>query len=589
MELGKIKQRQAQGEEEINNKVRKLKFFYSVMFSVVFFSLFKLQIFDHHFYREKMERQIFKKVIVKAERGKIYDRNGKILAMDVPYYSLYLDFWKIRDYEKNHPGYWKFLRKRVSEILNIPEEILERKAKKSSYPLIKKELTIEEYKRLKPFRGKGVVCEENFKRVYPYGKLACHVIGFSGTERKGLEGAEYYYDWILKPSDGISVILKDGMGRVIPSLEKEIVHPRKGKDIFLTIDLNIQNIVEEEIEKAWKELKPKSISVIVMEKSGEILALANRPNYDPNNPGDYPAGFRRNRAVTDLFEPGSIFKIVTIAAAIEENIVSPLQRFYCERGKWFIRSHYLHDTHKYEDLTVEEILIKSSNIGTVKIALKLGKELLYRYCEEFGFGQFTGIDLPGEVRGILREPEKWSGYSIVAIPIGQEIGVTAIQAIRAMGVIVNDGYLPAPHILKEIHSQDGKIIPYKNIKSRKVISKRTCRILSQILERVVSPEGTAPLAYISGYHVGGKTGTAQKVVNGRYSKDKVVASFVGYIYNRNSPKIVIMVKVDEPKKLFYGGLVAAPIFRNIAWRTMYYLEAPPDENLERLKLVLRGK
>ncbi|MCM8764146.1 MAG: penicillin-binding protein 2, partial [Candidatus Omnitrophica bacterium] len=332
----------------------------------------------------------------------------------------------------------------------------------------------------------------------------------------------------------------------------------------------------EEIAKCWESSTPKKISAIVMDpKTGEILAMANKPDFDPNDPGRFPAEFRKNYAVTDLFEPGSIFKIVTAAAALEEGKVRANEIFNCEAGKWFVRGHILHDAHPYGSLDFRDIIIKSSNIGTVKLAMRIGEETLYRYIKKFRFGELTGIDLPGEIRGILRPIDRWSDYSITAIPIGQEVGVTCLQAIRTISVFANGGYLVRPHILKKIEPSDS-LRETSFVQAESVISFAVITSLNEILAKVVSEEGTAAKARIPGYTICGKTGTGQKVENGVYSHSKFNASFIGFL-PLEDPKVAILVNVDEPKGAYYGGVVAAPVFREIAWRVMQYMQVPPQD------------
>lgn len=556
---------------------------FTLMFSVVLLSLIKIQIISPPGGKNGQ----YERVEIPVPRGNIYDRNGKILAMSVPYYSLYIDSWKVNHQKKKDPLYPEKLKKELTAILHINPEEIEKKLQKR-YPLIKKELSIEEYEALSKKNLPGTVFLPSYKRIYPGGKLACHILGFAGTDGNGLEGVELYYDNILKGQKGVSLILRDGTGELIYSVERKISPPVPGKDIYLTIDTNLQYIVEEEIEHVFHKYNAASVSSIVIDyTTGEILALANKPDYDLNNPDRYSPSERRNRAITDLFEPGSTFKIVTAAAALEEGIISPDDVFDCENGKWFIRNHYLRDVHPYGKLRVREIIEKSSNIGTVKIAMKLGEKKLYEYCKKFGFGELTGIDLPGEIKGILRPLNLWSGYSITAVPIGQEVGINALQSIKAMAVIANGGYRIQPHIVKEFREpKTGTVIPWSGYEKKQVLSPQTCKILRDILQDVTSPEGTAPLASIPGYSISGKTGTAQKSINGRYSKDKFVASFIGFL-NDKGANLLILVKVDEPKPVYYGGLVAAPVFKNIMWRSLQHLDIPPDKFEEEPKLAMK--
>ncbi|MCX8082517.1 MAG: penicillin-binding protein 2 [bacterium] len=568
----------------LNKRLSFIQILFGIMFTVVLCFLVKIQIINP----PEETTGTYEKVEIPVPRGTIYDRNGKILAMSVPYYSLYIDSWKVNHQKKKNPSYPEELKKELIDILKISKTEIEKKLQ-NRYPLIKKELSVEEYKTLSGKNLPGIVFLPSYKRTYPNGTLACHVLGFAGGNYgNGLEGVELYYDNILKGEKGISLILKDGTGDLIYSVEKKISPSKPGKDIYLTIDSNLQYIVEEEIENVYHKYNAASVSAIVIDyDTGEILALANIPKYDPNRPDKFPLSNLRNRAVTDLFEPGSTFKIVTAASAIEEKIISPDDVINCENGKWFVRNHYLRDVHKYGRLTVSEIIEKSSNIGTVKIAMKLGEKKLYEYCKKFGFGVPTGVDLPGEISGILRPLNAWSSYSITAVPIGQEVGINALQGITAMAVIANGGYLIQPHVLKGFKADNPEtLILWKGKEKQQILSSATCETLTKILQEVTGPEGTAPLANIPGYNISGKTGTAQKIVNGYYSKDRFVSSFVGFLQHKDA-KMLVLVKVDEPKPVYYGGLVAAPAFKNIMWRSLQYLNIPPELLEEEHKLVMK--
>lgn len=554
------------------------------MFFLVFISLFKIQIVDYSDYSKKANKTKFKKVKIPVSRGTIYDRNGKILAMSIPVYSVGIDTWMIKNLEDKKEV--EKIKKEIYSCLGLSQKEFEKKIQKP-YAILKENLSVDDYRKIKRKKIRGIYFMKSYKRIYPEGKHCCHILGFTGKYGNGLEGVELYYDDLLKGREGVALYQKDGKGHLIPSIEKVLLPPEEGKDLYLTIDSNIQYMVEEEIRKGKERFKAKSVSAIVMNpENGEILAMANVPDYDPNFPGEYPPAFRRNRCITDLFEPGSVFKIVTAVAAIEQGLFKPDDEISCEEGRYFVRGHYLHDVHKYKKLSFQQVIVKSSNIGTVKIALSLGEKNLYNYCKKFEFGQLTGIDLPGEIRGILRPLERWSDYSITAVPIGQEVGITSIQGIRAMAVISNGGYLVSPHVVKKAVFPDGRIFFKTQVKRKEIISGKSCDIIKDALWRVVSPEGTAPLAHINGYKIYGKTGTAQKAENGRYVPGKYFASFIGFL-SEEGKNIVISVNVDEPHPFHYGGLVAGPIFREIMWRILQYWNILPDQNIEKdMKIAL---
>jgi len=571
--------RQGQNKNIFEYRIKWIKRIFFFILFVISIKLFYLQVINQFKYL-KVGKTQYEKIIVPAERGKIFDRNGKLLAFNLPNYDIYFDTWTINHLKKKEPTYLEKLKKELSEILKIDIKQIEEKMKQP-YVLIKRNIDFEEYKKIKESQIKGIYFEKGYRRVYPYGRHACHIIGYTDIDGNGQEGVEYFYNSFLKGEDGLYLVLKDGLGNLIYSIRKILIEEKKGKDIILTIDSNIQFFVEEEIEKWYKKFTPRNISVIVMDtENGEILALANYPNYDPNERSSkIDFNIIRNRCVTDLFEPGSIFKIVTMAAALEENLFTPSSLIICENGKWFVRSHWLHDVHPYEVLTFAEVVEKSSNIGTVKIAMALGEERLYQYCKKFHFGEKTGIDLPGETTGIFRPIEKWSAYSITAIPIGQEVAINSIQSIRAISVFANNGYLVRPHVIKEIRDKETiEIINYKNEKEQ-ILSPSTVQIMRDILKRVVSPEGTAPFAGIEGYNIYGKTGTAQKAIRGRYVNGKYVSSFVGFLLS-DQKNIAITVNIDEPQGAYYGGVVAAPLFRNILLRIINYYQIPPQIDIK---------
>ena len=588
MERTMEKLRQEQIEDLFSRRLKNTRAIFFFFFLLVFAFLFKIQVIQHQSLSAGAESGKYMKVSIPVPRGTIYDRNGRILAVSVPFYSAYMDSWAVAHREKKEPGYRSRLKQEFKDTLGMSEKEAEEKIGQT-YPLLRRELSIGQYRTLAEKKLPGIVFEQDYKRTYPNNRLACHVVGFTGVDGEGLEGIEMYYNGLLKGTKGSSLVLRDGKGTLLYSVEKKLVQPVKGKDIVLTLDYNLQFILEEELFRAYTQFNAKSVSAVIMDyETGEVLALANVPNYDLNRPGSASPDERRNRVVTDLFEPGSTFKIVTAAAAIEENVFTPNDVIHCENGKWFVRNHYLRDVHSYGSLTVSKVIEKSSNIGTVKIAMNLGERKLYDYCTKFGFGQVTGIDIPGEIRGILRPLNRWSGYSITAIPIGQEVGINALQGVRAMSVIANGGYLVKPHLLREIKEEVSSIKTNTSCAGDQVLSEKTCDVLRGILENVTRPGGTAPQTHIDGYRISGKTGTAQKIINGHYSKNSYVGSFSGFL-NGSDEKLIIQVTVDEPRPIYYGGLVAGPAFRNVLWRSLQYLNVPPSGEEEERKIALNKK
>jgi cell division protein FtsI (penicillin-binding protein 3) len=365
-----------------------------------------------------------------------------------------------------------------------------------------------------------------------------------------------------------------------------------GNNILLTVDEGLQYIVERELTNAMVERKAKAAVAIMMNPmTGEILALANRPTYDPNFPSAADGEEKRNRAITDLYEPGSTMKSILASAAIEEKAVSLNNMFDVSKGSIKVGGKTIHDVHRHGVLTFQEVIKKSSNVGAVKIGMRLGATKYYEYMKRFGFGEKTGVDFPGETRGILRNVKNWSGTSLAAMSIGQEIGMTPLQMLRAYSAIANGGVLMKPYIVSEIISPDGKAIKRNSpTEERRVISKATAATLRDILKTVVEEGGTAQKANVKGNLVAGKTGTAQifDPKTGHYSKNRFVSSFVGFAPADN-PKVALIVVVYEPAGETYGGLVAAPVFKNIIEHTFAYLDVPMETEENKILLVSRER
>jgi cell division protein FtsI (penicillin-binding protein 3) len=352
-------------------------------------------------------------------------------------------------------------------------------------------------------------------------------------------------------------------------------------NVVLTLDAAIQHIVETALADALQKHTPLSITAVVMRpRTGEILAMATLPNFDPNNPGDSPADARRNRLISDLMEPGSTFKIVVVSGALNEGAVHLADTFDCERGHFAFAGRVLHDHEPFGVLTVESIITKSSNIGAAKIGIRLGENRLYDYARDFGFGQRTGIPLPGEAKGLLYPVKKWSKVSIAQIPMGQGVAVTRLQMALAMSALANDGWLMRPMLVSRLEDRNGNVVQqYSPERVRQVIGESADKLMVEALKTVVTPDGTAPGAAMKDYTVAGKTGTAQKVENGAYAEHKFTSSFIGF-FPADDPQLCISVVMDEPKEGYYGGQVCGPVFKDIAGRCASYLNIAPDKNLE---------
>lgn len=426
-------------------------------------------------------------------------------------------------------------------------------------------------------------------RIYPGGSLAAHVIGFTGTENGsnhvsqtvGRDGVELVLNSALSGVAGWRVTQTDRQKRELVSLRDEDVQARDGLNVVLTIDTAIQHIVETSLADAVQKHTPASITAVVMRPAtGEILAMATLPNYDPNNPGASPADARRNRVVSDVVEPGSTFKIVVVSGALNEGAVRLNDTFDCEEGHFAFAGRILHDHEPYGVLTTEGIITKSSNIGAAKIGIRLGEERLYDYTRDFGFGERTGIPLPGEVRGIVYPVKNWSKVSIAQIPMGQGIAVTRLQMLMAMSAIANDGWLMRPMLVSRLEDRNGNVVQqYSPQRVRQVVNDPANKLMVEALKTVVSPDGTAAGAAMKDYTVAGKTGTAQKVENGTYAEHKFISSFIGF-FPADNPQLCISIVMDEAKEGYYGGQVCGPVFRDIAERCASYLNIPPDRNPE---------
>jgi cell division protein FtsI (penicillin-binding protein 3) len=398
-----------------------------------------------------------------------------------------------------------------------------------------------------------------------------------GVDDRGLEGLEHQYDDLLGGQPRFVAAQQDALGRVIFRQEE----PERRAPVFdltLTIDEVIQYIAERELQRAVERSRAKAGTAIVMDPwTGEILALANQPTYDPNNYQKSGAAARRDRAVTDAFEPGSVFKVILAAGALEEGVIQPGDRFFGENGAIEVSGVTIRDHEKYGWLTVREILAHSSNVGAIKIGQKLGKSLYYHYISSFGFGSLTGLDLPGETPGLMRRPKSWSALSLSVLSLGQEISVTPVQIATAFSAVANGGNLVRPHVVHALTAQDGSLSREVDPGViRRVISPETAQTLLEMLRGVVD-DGTGKEAALEEYTVAGKTGTAQKMdpATGRYSHQKIVASFVGAV-PAESPRLVILVLIDEPEGLRWGGSIAAPTFREIARDALQYLQVPPS-------------
>jgi cell division protein FtsI/penicillin-binding protein 2 len=457
------------------------------------------------------------------------------------------------------------------------------------YACIKKSVQHDVIERIDRMRLPGVWTPDTTARFYPNGASLCHVVGFSNLEGVGSAGVEMRQDRYLKGRPGLRETEKDGRRGEVYSRRGLEVPPQEGCDVYLTIDLTIQYLVEKALDRALVEHNAKGAWAIVQHvKTGRILAMASRPDYDLNHYRRTPPAAMLNQALGNVYEPGSTMKAITFAAAFNEGIVSEHELVDCENGIWFYRGRPLRDFHPYGMLSVADVLKKSSNIGTAKIALRLGEARLEEYLRAFGIGRPSGIDLPGEEVGLLKSCDTWSSLSVTRIPMGHEVGVTALQVASAYSAIANNGFLMRPLIVDRVVDPEGSLM-YRcepEVVARP-ISEAASRTLRRLLMRVTEDGGTARRARVEGYDVAGKTGTAEKVVNGRYDRSANVASFVGFLPALH-PELTIIAVVDEPQPFHTGGRVAAPIFKEIADQVVRYLAVPPDGTDNLLPLLAQA-
>jgi len=418
------------------------------------------------------------------------------------------------------------------------------------------------------------------RRFYPNSEIGAQLVGFTGLDPEGLEGLELEYDTLLLGQSGYLVTGRDALGRGMESGDDSVREGVHGNSLHLTLDRNLQYLVEKELAAGVKAAHAKAgMAVLLDPNTGEVLAMASQPDYNPNAIADHKPSQWRNRAICDTYEPGSTFKLFTVAAALEEGLITPGSKIYCENGHYRVGGRTIHDTKKYRELRVDEILKYSSNIGVAKIGKKLERELFYGYIRDFGFGEALGIDLPGEVGGLVHPPERWFEVDLAAVSFGQGLTVTTLQMANAVAAIANGGYLMQPYVVDQVLGNDGRLVAqHRPHLVRQVISEQTARAMREMMTGVVDEEGTGTRARVPGFNVAGKTGTAQKVdpVTGGYSVDKRVASFVGFV-PADDPKLVLAVTIDEPQGIPYGGVVAAPVFSRIASQALIDLNVAPTE------------
>jgi len=556
---------------------------FTMLFGAIGTKAAYLQIFRTSWLSSKAAGQYTLDLVKHGRRGTIYDANHIEMAISI-------DTTSIAAYPRMIPNPVQTAAV-LAKALNLNQGAVKRKlASKRSFVWIKRQVTPRESKAVSALKITGIDFIPAYGRFYPNRGLAASVLGFSGTEGRGLEGLEYRYENYLKGPTRKVTVLKDALGRGFDA-EKESRGSDGGDNLVLTIDRNIQYIAENALQEAVTRFSARSgMAIVMVPRSGAILALAQCPRFNPNAFASYDKGLWRNRTITDPFEPGSTMKIFSAAAAIESRACTSNTIFFCENGSFKIGKNTVHDTHAHDWLSLQQIVKYSSNIGAVKVGRSIGPEVLYKTLRDFGFGRKTGIDCPGETAGSLSSWKQWSGIDAGAIAFGQGMAVSAVQLATAVSAIANDGILMKPYIVQAVTDQNGRLV--KNISPRevrRVVSPETARTVRRILQTVTTSGGTGVQAALDGYTVCGKTGTAQKVDRtGTYSKGKYVASFVGFAPAR-APELTILVIVNEPEKQHYGGIVAAPVFRKIAEESLNYLNIPFQKPKTPLRAAQTGE
>ncbi|WP_300461357.1 penicillin-binding protein 2 [Desulfobacula sp.] len=544
---------------------------------------FDIQIFKAKGLAEKAENEYVKHITIKGERGQILDRNMNKLATSIDAISITACPSKIKNPEA--------VAQQVSTQLDMDQKKLQTTLSSNRmFAWVAQKISPDEANKIRQLHLKEIYFENDAKRFYPNRTLAAQVIGFTGSEDSGLEGLEFKYNAILEGRSVKIRIKRDGNGGIL-DLDKKKRPELKGKSIVLTLDKKIQFLTEKTLERTVNDHHAKSGMALVMKpQTGEFLSIAHFPKFNPNNFKGIDREVFRNRAVTDAFEPGSAMKIFTAAAALE-NGLAPRSIFFCENGTYKIGTFTIHDTHPYDWLSINRIIKFSSNIGAAKIAATIGDKALYNHLAAFGFGKKARIGCPGETSGNLIPYGQWSRIDAGAIAFGQGVSVSAIQLISGISAIANGGNLMKPLLIKEIISNNGQgVTRFHPEIIRRVVSSKTAHQVKQMMRLVVEEDGTGTKAAMDGYTVCGKTGTAQKAMENRkgYSKHNYISVFGGFA-PFDTPELAILVVVDEPRKQYYGGDVAAPAFKTIMAESFNYLNIPPEKNTPMIASLSTGE
>jgi len=548
-----------------------LSFLLFICFLLVMGRMFQLQVLKKEQLYKLAAQQQHVQIPLVPKRGTVYDSNGDELAVSIEVESVYADARKVVDVEKTA--------RELTSILQIDREELRQRLKTHrSFEWVQRKVSSKEAERIRALQLPGVSFLKENRRFYPNSQLAAHLIGFVGLDSKGLEGIEFQYDALLNGESQVRTATRDALGREIAMGNVPFEKEDHYRNIVLTVDKSVQHIAETELDRGVEKWGAKGGMVIAMDPStGKILAMASYPTFNPNQFIQYRSKSWRNGAISDVFEPGSLFKAFLAAAALEEQVVRPSDSFFCENGSYAVYDRTIHDTSKHGWLTFQQILKYSSNIGASKVGEKMGRECFYRYIVSFGFGEKTRINLPGEGKGIVHHPRYWPAVALDTISFGQGISVTGIQLVTALSAIANGGFLMRPYVVEKVLNEKGEVVQSLQPETvRKVISGATAEKVTALLKTTTEKGGTGEGAVPAGYDVAGKTGTAQKVDSlvGGYSETRYTSSFMGFAPSEG-PQLALLVVVDEPQGGNYGGVVAAPIFKAIMEKVLPYLHVVP--------------
>ena len=533
--------------------------------------MFQLQVLKKEKLYKLAAQQQQVQIPLVPKRGTLYDGNGNELAVSIEVDSVYADARKVVDVEKTA--------NELASILQIDRKELKKRLKNHrAFEWVQRKISSKEAEQIKSLQLPGISFLKENRRFYPDSQLAANLIGFVGLDSKGLEGIEFQYDALLNGENRVWATARDALGREIAMGKVPFDKEDHYRNIVLTIDKPIQHITETELDRGVEKWGAKGGMAIAMDPmTGKILAMASYPTFNPNQFIQSRSKSWRNGTVSDVFEPGSLFKVFLAAAALEERLVRPSDSFFCENGSYTVYDRTIHDTSKHGWLTFQQIIKFSSNIGASKVGEKMGKERFYRYISAFGFGEKTGINLPGEGKGILRHPRYWPPVALDTISFGQGISVTGIQLVTALSAIANGGFLMKPYVVEKITNEKGEVVQSFQPKTiRKVVSGETAKKVTMLLKATTEKGGTGEGAVPAGYEVAGKTGTAQKVDSllGGYSENRYISGFMGFA-PAEDPKLALLVVIDEPQGGNYGGVVAAPIFKTIMERALSCLQVVP--------------